>query len=133
MRILPLLLLIGCSAAPPRVVEFDSTPIETVRSTSGALSLAVYAPAAQSLRGASELELTISDASGVPIDGLTLDVVPWMPSHAHGTSVVTLVEPIGNGSYVVRDVNLFMPGRWQLRVSVTGPMSDSLTPILDVP
>lgn len=129
-----LVFALGCSqAAKTGDMTFQSAPLETVTSTSGALTAALYAPASGSLRGAEQFKLHIDDASGAPKDELSLSVVPWMPSHAHGTSVVPVVVSSGHGDYVLSDMNLFMPGRWQLLVSVTGAMTDSFTLILDVP
>jgi hypothetical protein len=49
----------------------------------------------------------------------------------HGTDVVPQLEPMGNGRYVFANVNLFMPGEWQLRFEFSGPVSDSAAP--DIP
>lgn len=67
------------------------------------------------------------------MDGLAVSVVPWMAAHAHGTSVVPIVTPRGDGRYLVTEVALFMPGAWQLRTSFEGKITDRVAPTVDVP
>jgi hypothetical protein len=79
-------------------------------------------------------ELTITDmTTGAPEDGLDLSIVPWMPSMGHGTSVVPVVTAAGNGKYVVTQLVLFMAGHWELRTAMSGAVSDSAVPALDLP
>ncbi len=83
-----------------------------------------FAPGTSPARGANAAELTITTPAGAPRDGLVLTVVPWMPSHGHGSSVVTTVTAKGTGKYVVDGLQFFMPGRWELRVAIGEPASD---------
>lgn len=134
VRAIVLLGLFGCSQGPVSSGgDFQTTPMEMVTSDSGQLTGAVFLQQAQPLRGVNAMKLHITDNAGHVLDGLTMSATPWMVSHAHGTSVVPIVTPMGNGDYVVSELNLFMPGRWQIRVSVSAPMTDALTPVLDVP
>jgi hypothetical protein len=80
-----------------------------------------------------QAELTITDAMGKPVDGLTFSVVPWMPAMGHGTSLVPTVTPMGKGTYAVGDLSLFMPGEWELRLTFSGSTSDTANPVFDVP
>jgi hypothetical protein len=117
--------LLACSQGPV------TPPLATVTSESGRLTAAIFS--APVVRGVNSLKLHITDDAGHAQDGLALSVTPWMVSHAHGTSVIPIVAPLGNGDYVVDEIDLFMPGRWQIRVSVTAPMTDALTAAMDVP
>lgn len=58
---------------------------------------------------------------GNPVDDATVTVTPFMPAHGHGTSPAdyqgTLSE---DGTYEVGPFDLFMPGVWELTVTVTG-------------
>ena len=101
-----------------------------VTSDSGKLVADVFA---SPVRGVNTMRLHVTDTGGHPVDGLGLSVTPWMPSHAHGTSVIPIVTATGNGNYVVSELDLFMPGRWQIRVSVMTPSTDAFVPVLDVP
>jgi hypothetical protein len=79
-------------------------------------------------RGVSTVSLDISDATtGEPADGLEVAVVPWMPAMGHGTSVKPAVEAKGNGRYVVSRVNMYMGGKWDLRITISGAATDSAT------
>jgi len=59
----------------------------------------------------------ITDAGGAPLDGATLTVTPFMPSHQHGSPIRTEVTPTGTpGEYELSPVNLWMPGVWETTI-----------------
>jgi len=68
--------------------------------------------------GVNTLTLEVMDAAGAPVDGATITVTPWMPDHAHGSSVKPAVAAAGSGTYTVSNVYLVMAGLWQVKVSV---------------
>jgi hypothetical protein len=88
-------------------------------------------------RGTNYVELTVLGATDkVPRSGLTLSVKPWMPAMNHGTSIVPKVSSAGDagaGTYLISDVDLFMPGLWQLRTTITGSMTDDVAPAFEIP
>jgi hypothetical protein len=90
------------------------------------------APGQPPTRGVLDVELTLRDRSGAPLDGVTVDVVPWMTSHGHGTSTSPTVLAEGSGRYWVSDVDVYMPGRWELRVTLSGAVNDQFSVVLDV-
>ena len=101
-------------------------------SDSSALAIDVRTSPQPPSRGTNEVELTITRASdGAPVDGLTLDVEPWMSSMEHGTSTPT-VTPEGGGVYLVTEVYLYMPGLWTLRTTISGAMTDHAAPQLTI-
>lgn len=58
--------------------------------------------------------------NGTPTDGLTLDIVPFMPDHGHGTPKIAEIAPAdSDGMYDVTPVNLWMPGLWEITVSAS--------------
>src|SRR5689334_6660824 len=57
-------------------------------------------------KGRNVLMLEIVDAGGQPVDGATVGVTPWMPDHAHGSAVRTVVTPSGSGKYEVKEIYL---------------------------
>jgi hypothetical protein len=108
--------------------------LETV-TTDGGRTIAVRASPSPVVRGVDQFELTVKDGAQ-PIEGLTLEVEPWMASHNHGASVVPEVSALGGGKYLVKNVSLFMPGRWELRTHVTGSaakIDDHASIAVDVP
>ena len=129
----------GCSSESPAPgggaeSTFPQAPYVSVQSTSGAVHVDVRtAPSQPPPRGTSTVELTITDAQGKPVDGITFEVVPFMASHGHGTSIKPATAPKGQGKYVVTNVNLFMPGQWELRLTMSGPVTDHATPLIAVP
>jgi len=129
-----LALVAGCSG---EAIEgdpggFPSAPLTTVTSDSGALTIAVRtSPTQPPGRGSITVEYTIT-ADGAA-DEMTLAVVPWMPSMGHGASTEPTVAAMGGGRFVVSGVDLFMPGRWELRTTTSGSVDDSAIIPLQIP
>lgn len=70
-------------------------------------------------RGDNDWTIQVLDAAA-PMDGLILDVVPFMPDHGHGTPVIAEVTAAAeSGTYDVTPVNLWMPGLWEVSVSAS--------------
>jgi hypothetical protein len=128
--------LAACSSAASDGAGADTfapTPFVTATSDGGKLRIeARSAPESQPTRGVNAVELAITDPSGAPVDGLTLDVVPWMSAMGHGASVKPTATARGQGRYVLSNVDFFMPGRWELRTAITGPVEDHATFIVPV-
>jgi hypothetical protein len=79
------------------------------------------------------MRLLIEDvASDAGVEDLTLAMSPEMPSMGHGTPVVPKIESSGQGNYLASDVNLFMAGRWELRLTISGPATDEAVIPVDV-
>jgi hypothetical protein len=124
----------ACSSADVAAsTEFPRDPYAVATSDAGLRVEVRTSPTQPPPRGTCTVLFTIADATGAPRDGLAITVVPWMPSHDHGASVVPSVAPASGGKYVVSDVDLFMPGRWELRTTITGTATDHVTPTIDVP
>jgi hypothetical protein len=110
------------NAGPP---TFSGDPDQALVSDSGALRIAVrYAPDPPAV-GSDAAELVFTDANGQPVSGLGLVVVPWMPAHGHGTSVNPTVTEMAPGTFVASPLYLFMPGSWELRMTISGPVDDT--------
>jgi hypothetical protein len=134
MRVLPFLLALACSSASPTTDgSFPADPYQTLTSDSGQLRVEVRTgPDQPPQHGLCSVELRFTDAkTGAPAAG-DVAVVPWMPAHNHGASVLPSVAPSGPGRYTVQNLELFMPGTWELRTTLTGATSDHATPTLDV-
>jgi len=119
----------GAQSPPP---VFSGAPALAVTSASGALGAAVRFSPESPVVGLDAAELTITDASGAVVSGLSVVVVPWMPAHGHGTSTRPMVSEQAPGVYVATPINFFMPGEWELRTTVSGPIDDTVTPALVV-
>jgi hypothetical protein len=126
---------IACSGSIAREpMTFSAEAYLTAMADSGALSVQVRTSPQPPARGTIGVELTVTNvADGSPLDGLTLGVVPWMPAHNHGTSVAPTVTAEGQGKYLLADVDLFMPGHWELRTTFSGPVMDHAAPAFDIP
>lgn len=65
------------------------------------------------------------EKNGQPQTGATVRVDLFMPRHGHGTSVVPVVTPMGDG-YSISPLYLFMPGLWRVTITATvGSDTDS--------
>jgi len=133
--VLVFLVLEGCSsAASPVVADFPAAPLVTATTASGALRVEVRTSPQPLARGTNDLQLTVTDASsGAVRDDLKVSVQPWMPAMNHGASAVPTVTPQGDGKYLVTEVDLFMPGRWELRMSLTASSPDDVVVASDIP
>lgn len=110
-------------------------PASTVTSDSGNYQISVHsAPDAQPTRGVNTLQMVVTRANdGAPAAGLALDVVLWMPAMGHGASVKPSVRAeAAPGVFTVTNVNLFMPGLWEIRTTISGSASDHVTPTFDI-
>jgi hypothetical protein len=128
-------LALGCSADPgsDAPATFPAEPFATLASETGALTIEVRtAPEQPPTRGLASVEYRITEANMKPAEGLTLSVVPWMPNMGHGASITPSVAAEGDGRYVVSDVELFMPGKWELRTTISGADDDSAMPTFEI-
>jgi hypothetical protein len=70
--------------------------------------------------GNNSLKLFIGDRkSKAPLKNKPdIEIVPWMPAHEHGTSVLPIIKELGKGEYSVEQVNFSMPGLWEIYVRI---------------
>jgi hypothetical protein len=132
----------GCGGATTpdmAALVFNGPPALTVASASGALDLAVWWSPAQPTVGYDATQIAITDGTGAPVTGLSLTIVPFMPSHGHGASVDPTVSETAPGVYVATPLDFFMAGHWELLTTITGggdaggTIDDSAQPTVDVP
>ncbi len=80
------------------------------------LLLAEPAPPA---KGDNTWTLQVLDGSNAPLDGLTVDVSPFMPDHGHPAPITPVVKAEGSdGKYLVESINLPMPGLWEVTLDI---------------
>jgi hypothetical protein len=134
-----LVLLASCSSGRPEpapaAASFPEQSLMTVATRTGNLRIDVRtAPTQPPAGGVQTVQLVITDSvTGAPQTGLRLDVLPWMPAMGHGASLTPTVTEEPAGTYVVGDVDFFMPGTWELRTSISGARSDSVAPSFQIP
>lgn len=114
-------------AKDPRTVPY-AVGVEA-KATDGALTVQfVDASPAPPTKGNNTWTVKLLDAAGKPVNGATIVTKPYMPDHAHGSSIKPESTAKGaDGTYEITPVNLFMPGVWQITFTVTAPggMADS--------
>jgi len=59
--------------------------------------------------------------AGSPASGLAVDVNPRMPDHGHGTSIKAIATGVSGvpGDYELNPINLWMPGYWEINLSLS--------------
>jgi hypothetical protein len=125
---------LGCgSGGNGPVASFSGPPVANAMTDAGTYAIAARTSPNPIARGINALELTITDTTGAPKDGLAISAVTWMPAMGHGASVVPTVTPKGGGVYDLTDVDLFMPGRWEVRLTFGSPATDHSTLVFDIP
>ena len=132
---------LGCNSTSKPVsgdassdVSFPEDPYQVVLSQHGTAQVSAWtAPNQPPIRGTITVKLlVVNAANSVTEDGLKLDVALVMPTMGHGTSVIPQISPVGEGIYIVTDVNLFMAGRWNLDTTMSGNINDNVTIPIDL-
>lgn len=126
----------GCSGEASQEVDggmsFLATPLVTLTSQAGRLNVAVFTDPQPPVRGNLYVRYQVTNPQGQPVDGLSIQMTPWMATMGHGTSVTPVQTSEDGGVYDFSNVDLFMPGPWELLSTFTGTVSDSATPTLQV-
>ena len=138
IRVAPAIALaagIGCGGGsmPPPPLSFGADPDQMVTSDSGALTIAVRFAPDPPTAGEDAAQLVFTDATGAPVAGLDLSVVPWMPAHGHGTSVNPTITEATPGVFLASPLYLFMPGSWELRMTIGGTVDDTAKASFEIP
>jgi hypothetical protein len=68
--------------------------------------------------GMNSLDLVVHDSNDHDVMGAEVEVTPWMPEMGHGVKEVPVVTDRGGGLYSAENVEISMPGMWQIRVKV---------------
>jgi hypothetical protein len=105
---------------------------QTLNSASGLYHLEIRTSPQPAIKGDNWGEYRITDESGAPATGLSVAVRPWMPAHAHGTSVQPTVVESDQGVYTIQNLLFFMAGHWELRTTIGSSSEDVVVPVFDV-
>lgn len=124
--------VLACSSAATPAATFSGPTYARVTSSGGGCTVAVRTSPQPPQVGVNMVELTVTGADGVAMDGLAVELTPMMPAHGHGSSVHPTVEPMGGGVYVAHEVSLYMAGTWELHTHLGGSMNEDATIVLDV-
>jgi hypothetical protein len=126
-RLLALASLTGCASE----ALLDGTPgAADATSSSGLLRVSAETLDGETpVRGANSFDIEVVRLDdGVGQEGLSLTLTPWMPAMGHGTSARPTVTEVDAGHYRADNVYLFMPGLWELRISIEGSVRDDAAP-----
>lgn len=84
--------------------------------------------------GNNSMKLFIGDhRSKAPLkEKLDIEIVPWMPAHEHGISKLPIIKELGKGEYSVEQLNLSMPGLWEIYVRINKGKKGEDTAVFNV-
>lgn len=100
-------------------MEFDVTLVDNRPGAADAQK-----PPGTWVRGSNTWDLMVRDSSGQGVAGLTIETVPFMPVHNHGTSITPVTTDESGGRYVISPLYLYMSGYWQITLNISAPSSD---------
>jgi hypothetical protein len=127
----------GCGGSPPAIppvpASFPLQAVAAVNSTSGSLHVELRSVPDPMVRGQNVAQLALTDGSGQPVDGVTVEVLPWMPSHGHGTSQAVEITDQGGGVFIANPLYLFMAGEWQIQMKFQGAVDDTAMATVEIP
>jgi hypothetical protein len=63
-----------------------------------------------------ESSLVVTNAEGVGVPGLNLQIRGRMPEHAHGLPTMPRITEEGQGRYQIKGLSFNMPGRWIIEI-----------------
>jgi hypothetical protein len=132
-------LFFGCSGSPGTTgsdTSFPESALQVMTCDPGTLQIEIRtAPVQPPTAGLDGIELVLTDPkSSRPIEGAKVSLVPWMPLMGHGSDVTPSCDDEGKGRIVCTNVNLYMPGEWQLRFAISAAGTRcSAAPTYDVP
>jgi YtkA-like len=105
----------------------------TATSADGALKVTLMDAAPSPPEKVNDNTWTVTITSGgapVTSTGATITLLPWMPQHGHGSSVVPQIMPMSTpGMYQVTVLDFFMAGIWTNTFTVTptsGPVETAV-------
>ena len=133
MNLATLLLFLVSAAPTPEAGQGSAANVSvaSVTSESGKLKVEVFAPAQPLRRGLQRLRIHITEqATGKPAPGLQLAIQPWMPNMGHGVSELPTITEPQPGDFEISELDLFMPGTWELRLTLSGVASDKAVVVL---
>jgi hypothetical protein len=82
--------------------------------------------------GINTVDVIVHDKNDADVMGAEITVTPWMPEMGHGVKEEPTVIERGGGLYSVENVEISMPGHWELRVEVKkGKVEDTV--VFDFP
>jgi nitrogen fixation protein FixH len=116
--------IIGCqNDAKAETYTANLAKAGTIKALTFTLVESVPAPPA---KGSNTWTVKVTDASGAPVKDAKVTVDPQMPEHGHGSSVVAKVTAVGDGTYTIEPLYLFMAGLWRVTITaVAGATTDT--------
>lgn len=69
--------------------------------------------------GSNSVDIIIHDKEDTDVMGADIKVIPWMMEMGHGVREKPVITERGGGLYSVENIDIIMPGHWELRIEVS--------------
>lgn len=130
-------LVLACSSSAANTPSaVSATSAAEVDTDDAHFHVAIFtAPEATLSRGVNTLRLVVTNKqdSSIATSVTSVHVVPWMPAMGHGASVKPHVQSdVSPGVFLATDVNAFMPGLWEIRLTIDDGHAHQATARFDV-
>lgn len=100
--------------------SFGPSPFQVVYTTPSGWKVNAFSSPSRPSKGTTAWKLAVyqdaQDPASEPVTTATLTFKPIMPAHGHGAAGQPIISTQPEG-YIVQNVNLYMSGRWELRLS----------------
>jgi hypothetical protein len=107
------------------LMAFNTKGVSTEQ---GLYSVDVQSASDPVMIGKNTMTATIKDAKSLkPVEKkLTIEVIPWMAAHEHGSSDIAVITYLGKGQYRMEGINFTMLGDWEVYLKLRdGDKEDS--------
>jgi len=124
---------VATSDEPP---VFSGPALQSVDSALAGYRVAVRAFPLTPRKGTNAFEFTVTAVDPQSPPAMAMTLLPWMPVHAHGTSVLPIVVATAPDVFVATRVSLYMAGIWELRAGfqdAAGAHVDDATSVFEIP
>lgn len=115
------------AGASPGPCEEESRALEysagvSVVGDEGVITAALMdASPAPPARYINDWTLAFSASGAQELEGVEVEITPWMPDHGHGTAAPITIEALGGGLFTATGIDLFMVGYWEVHIDVSAP------------
>ncbi|MDX2052670.1 MAG: FixH family protein [Polyangiaceae bacterium] len=105
--------------ADPNLFDFSGRMVAASEQGTFQLRMLELAPEVPT-KGDNRWTIELLDTQQAPLENPEIQVTPFMPQHGHGTGVKAVVAK-GEvlGTWIVSPVNLWMPGLWEVKLTVS--------------
>lgn len=131
-------LFLGCATTPPGEKTYKPEMVQHIKGSvfeatdRGYYTTELVIKPSPPVLGDNKAQLIIHDYKATDIPGLDITAIPYLPEKDIQSGKTVKVSDAGRGLYLLENIYFPEPGKWQLKLTVSGPkMTDTV--VLDLP